>query len=55
MNYVGFATWVGDCCEPPLTPDLVVHWDGGVLSALPTLEAPGMGEAHKGEDPFLHI
>ena len=38
-----------------LTPVLVVHWAGGVLPALPTLEAPGMGEAHKGEDPFLHL
>ena len=40
---------------PLLTPVLVVHWAGGVLLALPTLEAPGMGEADKGEDPFLHI
>ena len=39
----------------PLTAVLVVHWAGRILLALPTLEAPGMGEADKGEDSFLHI
>ena len=61
INYVGFATWVSLFTSNPekkityLFVHTALNWTCCLLSALPSMEAPGVGKTNQGRFWFVKI